>query len=81
MDSLISIGQLSSSIGVSIRTIRYYEEVDILKPAKTTESNYRYYGRDEIEKLQLILFLKNLGFSLQTIKAVLTEDGQASILA
>lgn len=81
MESLISIGQLSSNIGVSIRTIRYYEEVGILKPAKTTESNYRYYGRDEIDKLQLILFLKNLGFALQTIKAVFEEDGRTSILA
>ncbi|TMV50052.1 MerR family transcriptional regulator [Paenibacillus mesophilus] len=81
MESLISIGQLSTNIGVSIRTIRYYEEVGILKPAKTSESNYRYYGRDEMDKLQLILFLKNLGFSLQSIRAALADDGRASILA
>jgi cell division protein FtsZ len=73
MDGLIPIGQLSSTIGVSIRTIRYYEEVGILKPSKISENNYRYYGEEPIEKLKLIIFLKKMGFTLQEIKTILTE--------
>lgn len=80
MEELISIGELSSIIGISIRTIRYYEEVGILNPAKTTESNYRYYGHKEIEILEIIVFLKKLGFSLQEIKMILTQDIRTSFI-
>ena len=80
MEGLISIGQLSSDMGISIRTIRYYEEVGIFKPAKTTDSNYRYYGPAEIEKLGIIIFLRKIGFSLQDIKTVLSENRRMPVL-
>lgn len=74
MEGLISIGQLASDMGISIRTIRYYEEVGIFKPAKTADSNYRYYGSAEIEKLGIIIFLRKVGFSLQDIRTLLFEN-------
>ncbi|MFC5406559.1 MerR family transcriptional regulator [Cohnella soli] len=80
MEGLISIGQLSSEVGISIRTIRYYEEVGIFKPAKTADSNYRYYGPAEIEKLGIIIFLRKIGFSLQDIKIVLSENRRMPVL-
>lgn len=80
MEGLISIGQLSSDMGISIRTIRYYEEVGIFKPALTADSNYRYYGPEEIEKLGIIIFLKKIGFSLQDIKTVLSENRRIPVL-
>lgn len=80
VEGLISIGQLSLDMGISIRTIRYYEEVGILKPAKTSDSNYRYYGPPEIEKLGIIMFLKKIGFSLQDIKTVLAENRRLPVL-
>lgn len=80
MEDLISIGQLSSDTGISIRTIRYYEEVGIFKPAKTADSNYRYYGAAEIEKLGIIIFLKKIGFSLKDIKTVLSENRRLHVL-
>lgn len=80
MEGLISIGQLSSEMGISIRTIRYYEEVGIFKPAKTADSNYRYYGPSEIEKLGIIIFLRKIGFSLQDIRTVLSDNRRLPVL-
>jgi cell division protein FtsZ len=80
VEGLISIGQLSSDMGISIRTIRYYEEVGIFKPARTANSNYRYYGSVEIEKLGIIIFLKKIGFSLQDIKNLFSENRRLPVL-
>ncbi|RKN70563.1 MerR family transcriptional regulator [Paenibacillus ginsengarvi] len=68
MDTLISIGELSSSTGISIRAIRYYEEIGLLIPYKTSQNNYRYYSDMEKGKLGVILILKKMGFSLREIK-------------
>jgi cell division protein FtsZ len=70
MDTLFSIGELSSSLGISIRAIRYYEEIGLLIPCKTSETNYRYYSDREKEKLGIILILKKMGLSLREIKTV-----------
>jgi cell division protein FtsZ len=70
MDTLISIGELSSSMGISVRAIRYYEEIGLLIPCKTSENNYRYYSGSEKEKLAIILILKKMGLSLREIKTI-----------
>jgi|GEM_PF-2400734 Cell division GTPase len=80
MDRLIPIGHLSSITGVSIRTIRYYEEIDLLRPAQILGNNYRYYGDEQIDKLKLVIFLKKMGFALREIKTVLTENNQHSFV-
>lgn len=80
MDGLISIGQLSSDMGISIRTIRYYEELGIFKPSRTTDANYRYYGTAEMEKLRIIVFLRKIGFSLQDIKTVLADNRRETMM-
>lgn len=73
MDTLISIGELSSSTGISIRAIRYYEEIGLLIPYKTSQNNYRYYSDLEKGKLGIIQILKKMGFSLREIKTVFNE--------
>ncbi|TNJ63377.1 MerR family transcriptional regulator [Paenibacillus hemerocallicola] len=70
MDTLISIGEMSSSMGISIRAIRYYEEIGLLVPSKTSENNYRFYSDLEKGKLGIILILKKMGLSLREIKTV-----------
>lgn len=57
--------------GVSGRTLRYYDEIKLLKPARVNSSGYRIYGQAEVDRLQQILFYKELGFSLNTIKDVI----------
>jgi DNA-binding transcriptional MerR regulator len=67
------IDELSKIANVSKRTIRYYEELGLLKPIRETESNYRIYQRKDIDTLQHILFYKRLGFELDDIKRLIQD--------
>jgi len=58
--------------GVSARTLRYYDEIGILKPARINSSGYRIYGKREIDILQQILFYRELGVNLESIKDIIT---------
>ncbi|MBP1745285.1 MAG: putative transcriptional regulator [Firmicutes bacterium] len=61
--------------GVSSRTLRYYDEIGILKPARINSSGYRMYGKREVDMLQQILFYREMGLSLDEIRAIVTEPG------
>ncbi|MDP4158116.1 MAG: MerR family transcriptional regulator, partial [Bacillota bacterium] len=65
-----SLGKLA---GVSTRTLRYYDEIGILKPARINSSGYRIYGQREVDRLQQILFYRELGVSLEDIKKIITD--------
>ena len=67
-----SINKLSSMSGVSTRTLRYYDEIDLLKPARVAASGYRMYHEAQVDRLQQILFYKELDFSLEDIKKLLS---------
>ena len=64
------LGQLA---GISARTLRYYDEIGILKPARMNSSGYRIYGQKEVDRLQQILFYRELGMSLDNIKEIITS--------
>lgn len=64
--SYIFVGELAKKTGVTVRTLQYYDRVGLLKPT-LSEGGRRMYSRDDILKLQQILFLKSLGFSLEEI--------------
>ncbi|EUJ38072.1 putative transcriptional regulator [Listeria weihenstephanensis FSL R9-0317] len=64
------LGQLA---GVSTRTLRYYDEIGILKPARINTSGYRIYGQIEVDRLQQILFYREMNVPLEKIKAILEE--------
>lgn len=66
-----TVKQLGDLAGVSGRTLRYYDQMDLLKPAFTNESGYRLYGEAQVNRLQQILFYRELGVDLQTIKGLL----------
>ncbi|MCL2053783.1 MAG: MerR family transcriptional regulator [Oscillospiraceae bacterium] len=68
-----SSNKLSKMSGVSARTLRYYDEIELLKPARIASSGYRIYGQDELERLQQILFFRELSFSLGEIKVLLSS--------
>jgi len=67
-----SSNKLSKLSGVSARALRHYDDIGLLKPARTASSGYRIYGQDEVNRLQQILFYKELGFSLDDIKKLLS---------
>lgn len=64
--------KLARLAGVSTRTLRYYDEIGILKPARINSSGYRLYGRAEVDRLQQILFYRELDLSLDKIKEIIT---------
>jgi len=69
MDQLFTIGQLSKIYDIKIPTLRYYDEVGILKPAKVdSESHYRYYSTAEFERLNVIKYLRALDVPISDIK-------------
>lgn len=68
---MYSTGKLSEISGVSSRTLRYYDEIGLLKPSFINESGYRYYDDNEVALLQQILFYKERGLDLQTIKEII----------
>ena len=70
-----TVKQVAKVSGVSVRTLHHYDEVGLLKPAHVGPNGYRYYGREELLRLQQILFHRELGFSLQEIgRALDAED-------
>lgn len=69
----LSISQTAKLMGISVRTLHYYDEIDLLKPSKVTEAGYRYYGEEALACLQQILFYRELDFSLKDIKLILAK--------
>lgn len=68
-----TVQKLGNMAGISTRTLRYYDEIGILKPARISSSGYRIYGKAEVDRLQQILFYRELGVSLDEIKEILNS--------
>ena len=66
-----TIQKLAHLAGVSTRTLRYYDEVRILKPARINSSGYRIYSQKEVDRLQQILFYRALEVGIDEIKQLL----------
>lgn len=66
-----SVQQLARLAGISARTLRYYDQTGLLKPARIAENGYRVYGGAEVDALQQILFYRELGVPLKEIGAIL----------
>lgn len=69
-----SIGEAAKKLQISTRTLRYYDEKDLVRPAYTEENGYRFYSEEQIRQIELILFLKELGFSLKQIKMLIQDE-------
>jgi len=67
-----TVQKLGKLAGISTRTLRYYDEIEILKPARINSSGYRIYGQAQVDRLQQILFYRELGVSLDSIKDIVT---------
>jgi len=62
------IGEVSKKFGISVRLLRYYDEIELLPPSYRDDNGYRYYDKTDIIKLEQVLLLQMLDFSLQDIK-------------
>lgn len=69
-----SSGEFARMAGVTLRTIRYYDKQNILKPSLVSEAGARFYTEEDFARLQQILLLKYLGFSLDDIREMTIDD-------
>ena len=69
----MTVNEVSRLTGVSIRTLQYYDKIELLKPARRTESGYRLYDDTALERLQQILLFKELEFPLKEIREILSR--------
>jgi DNA-binding transcriptional MerR regulator len=67
----MQIGEVAERVGLSLRTVRYYEEVGVLSPPTRTSGGFRLYGDDHIAQLLTIKQMKPLDFSLEEMKELL----------
>ncbi len=70
---MYTIQQLANLANVSKRTLRYYDQIDLLKPSTVGENGYRYYDQDKVLRLQQIRFYQELDFSLEQIGEILDK--------
>ena len=72
---LLRIQEVGAALGLTTRTLRYYEELGLLKPAARSEGDYRLYDEDDLERLRFIKGLRDdAGFSLAEIGQLLEDD-------
>ena len=68
---LHQIGEVADRLGLSLRTVRYYEESGLVRPSERTDGGFRLYGEEEVARLEVIKQMKPLGFSLQEMRELL----------
>lgn len=73
----MQIGDLAKQAGVSVRAVRYYEEFGLLVPAGHSVGGFRLYGEDNLKRLKVINFLKELGLTLTEIREILLAKKQS----
>ena len=78
IDEHFQIGEVADEVGLSLRTIRYYEEIGLVKPSGRTEGGFRLYTDSDVERLRLVKALKPVGMSLETMADLL---GTADLVA
>ncbi len=74
-------GELAALCGVTVRTVQYYDKREILSPFALSEGGRRLYGEEELQRLRLICFLRELGLSIDDIGGLLTEESTEDVLA
>ncbi len=68
-----SIGKVADLSGVTIRTLHHYDEIGLLSPSGRSEAGYRIYEAQDLERLQRILFYRELGFTLEGISTIVDD--------
>lgn len=69
----MKVKEVANLVGISVRTLHHYDAIGLLVPDHTTEAGYRVYSPNNLERLQQILFFRELGFPLKEIQAIVTS--------
>jgi MerR family transcriptional regulator, thiopeptide resistance regulator len=70
-----TVSQVARLVGITVRTLHHYDEIGLVRPTARTAAGYRLYDRADLERLQEVLFWRELGYGLEEIRAVLDDPG------
>lgn len=74
MNRHLKVGDIAKLTGLTVRTLRFYDQIGLFSPSSQTDSGHRLYDESDLERLHQILSLKELGLSLEEVKNVLFRD-------
>lgn len=82
MDKMLSIGKVADMMGVTVQTLRYYDNIGLVTPAYSNpETNYRYYSPQQLHFIDRIKYLQRFGISLDEIKTILIDNDISLLLS
>lgn len=73
-DGYLTTGQVAKRTGITVRTLRFYDQINLLKPSEYNQAKVRFYNKNDLMKLQKIQTLKYIGLTLDDIKQIMIED-------
>jgi DNA-binding transcriptional MerR regulator len=76
----VKVGEVARRTGISIRTLHYYDEIGLVSPSQHSDAGHRIYTDQDVQRLQQILVLRSLGFSLEKIREFLTLPSGSPLL-
>ncbi len=79
--SLFTTGEIAKACGVTVRTVQYYDNRGILIPSTLSEGGRRLYSEDDLRKMKIICFLREIGLSIDTIGQLLKEEDPGSVIS
>ena len=74
-------GEIAKLCGVTVRTVQYYDTRGILAPSELTEGGRRLYSEDDVKRMKIICFLRDLGLPIDSISQLLKEEDPGSIIS
>lgn len=72
-ENLMTVNTVAKMTGITIRTLHYYDEIGLLSPSSVSDAKYRLYSNADLDRLQQILFFKEVGFNLKEIKSMMND--------
>lgn len=79
--SKFTTGEMAKLCGVTVRTVQYYDTRGILMPSELSEGGRRLYSEDDVKRMKIICFLRELGLSIDSISQILSEEDPGSVIS
>lgn len=79
--SKYTTGELAKLCGVTVRTVQYYDTRGILIPSELSEGGRRLYSENDLDRMKIICFLRELGLPINSISQLLSEDDPGSVIS
>ena len=79
--SKYTTGELAKLCGITVRTVQYYDSRNVLSPSELSEGGRRLYSEDDLRKMKIICFLREIGLPIKSISQILTEENSREVIA